>query len=113
MQSEILRRLKPYLACQFSRDIRELLEDWWQDFKERSAELEFADKPLAQKLYRAACEGLGRDCSDALLLQAAILYLVEHDDEEHDLESPLGMEDDAEVWNAVCDELGWADLRVP
>jgi len=112
MHSEISRRLKPYLGHQSSSDVRELLEKWWQDFKERSAELEFADKPLAQKLYRAACEGLGRGCSDARLLQAAILYLVEHDDEEHDLESPLGMEDDAEVWNAVCDELGWADLRV-
>ena len=73
--------------------------------------MEFADKPLARKLHSAARQALQRQPCQPELLQAAILYLSECEDDEQDY-SPLGFEDDAEVWNEVCDELGWADLKV-
>lgn len=103
-------RLQPYLGRP-AIDLSLRLEEWWTDFRAGSVELEFVDKPLARKLYQAARQAVQRPTEQRDLLQAAILYLCECDDEEHD-HLPRGMEDDAEVWNSVCEALGWADLRV-
>jgi hypothetical protein len=111
VKQEILDRLQPYRQAT-AVPARELLESWWQAFQVRSEELEFADKPLARKLYGAASTALQRPTENVELLHAAVQYVANTEDEEHDLLSPLGMEDDAEVWNAVCSELGWEDLKV-
>ena len=110
MSPQQLQRIQPYLDKPLE-DLAQLLDNWWTEFQARSAELEFADRPLARKLHAAAEQALQRQPSRPELLQAAILYLCECEDEEHD-HSPLGMEDDAEVWNEVCAELGWPDLQV-
>lgn len=44
------------------------------------------------------------------LVQAAVRYFIEDDDGEHDLESVVGLVDDAEVCNAVARALGRGDL---
>ncbi len=44
------------------------------------------------------------------LAQAAVRYFVEDEDGEHDLDSVVGMVDDAEVCNAIARALGRGDL---
>ncbi|MBT9585036.1 hypothetical protein IV102_16960 [bacterium] len=44
------------------------------------------------------------------LIQAAVQYYVENDDDDHDLESPTGLDDDAEVFVAVAAALDRQDL---
>ncbi len=46
------------------------------------------------------------------LLRAAIDYFLLTDDADHDVTSPIGMEDDAAVINVVCEELGRSDLAI-
>ncbi len=55
-----------------------------------------------------------RDCEDSQLghAQAAVLYFMESDDAEPDLDSPSGFDDDAQVYNAVCQHLGMPDYSV-
>lgn len=52
-----------------------------------------------------------RDCEDETLghVQAAVLYFMESDDAEPDLSSTSGFDDDAEVFNAVCEHLGHSE----
>jgi hypothetical protein len=45
-------------------------------------------------------------------IQLACRYFVEEEDEDGDLESMLGFDDDAEVLNLVADQLGHPELRV-
>ncbi len=47
------------------------------------------------------------------LVQAAVRYLVVEDDADGDLDSILGLDDDAEVLNAVLVQLGRAAWTVP
>ncbi len=109
MSPELEQRLRNY----FSRpgDLTQALENWWEDFQHRSAELEFADKPMARKLYQAASLGLQRTAPNPELLAAAVHYLCDWDDEESD-DTVLGLEDDAEIWNLTCQEFDWKDLMV-
>ena len=67
----------------------------------------------AQRLADALLK-LVKDCEIHFLLhaQAAVSYFVDHDDAEHDLESPHGFVDDIEVFNAVCDHVGKSDLKI-
>lgn len=109
MSAQLEQRLKPYFTS--SGDLRQALNNWWEQFQQRSAELEFADKTLARKLYQAASQALQRSPADPQLLAAAVYYLCDWDDEEAD-DSLLGLEDDAEIWNAVCLQFGWEDLQV-
>lgn len=47
------------------------------------------------------------------LAQAALRYLVLENDEQPDFDSPQGLDDDTEVFNAVAERLGRADLQLP
>lgn len=68
-------------------------------------------------LARDLCEGLKRMLNQApgpmlAHAQAAAYYFVESDDADPDLESMLGLDDDALVYNAVCLHLGRPDWQV-
>lgn len=52
-------------------------------------------------------EGVGKR-----LIQAACHYFVENDDEDRDLESVYGFDDDAEVVNAILELLNRQDLTI-
>ena len=56
-----------------------------------------------------------RDCSAEELpyVQAATLYFASSEDAQPDVESEDGFDDDAEVFNAVCQMLERSDLIVP
>ncbi|MFP5021905.1 GmrSD restriction endonuclease domain-containing protein [Pseudonocardia phyllosphaerae] len=64
-------------------------------------EQEFVDLPLAEDLHRRLGEALNRwsdyDAEQRRVLGAAVGYLVRTDDDEDDLRSPVGFDDDAEV----------------
>lgn len=45
-------------------------------------------------------------------VQAAVYYFVESDDVTPDSESIAGFDDDFEVYNAVCEHLGFPELKV-
>ena len=45
-------------------------------------------------------------------IQLACRYFVEEEDEDGDLTSVIGFDDDAEVVNLVADQLGYHDLKV-
>ena len=54
----------------------------------------------------------GFDAGDRSLVRAAIVYFLKTDDVAIDLSGPHGLDDDAEVFNDVCDRVGQADLKV-
>lgn len=58
---------------------------------------------LLEKLDDADPEGRA-------LIQAAVLYFIKQDDAEHDIESPVGFDDDLEVVDAVARELGFVEI---
>ena len=45
-------------------------------------------------------------------VQAAAIYLIEDEDDQGDLTSCIGFDDDAEVFNAVCKFLDHPELAV-
>ncbi|MBP2366707.1 GmrSD restriction endonuclease domain-containing protein [Pseudonocardia parietis] len=66
-----------------------------------ATENEFVDLPLAEQLHTRLGEALDRwpeyDAEQRGVLTQAVSYLVRTDDEENDLRSPVGFDDDAEV----------------
>ncbi|OIP42621.1 MAG: hypothetical protein AUK47_03910 [Deltaproteobacteria bacterium CG2_30_63_29] len=88
------------------------LERWRRQLAEVKRTREFFDAQLAERLLRAAgclLEELGRANLSAHqrdAISAAILYLVDDDDGEPDFESLIGLDDDAEVMQAVARFVG-------
>lgn len=77
---------------------------------------EFLDLPLARAIAVALEQALDHvDPSDERALHAlhvAVRYFEEDDDDEPDLESVLGFEDDAQVANVVLRFIGREDLLI-
>ncbi|HRB04084.1 MAG TPA: hypothetical protein PLP26_12005 [Ilumatobacteraceae bacterium] len=77
---------------------------------------DFVDVGLARTigavLHTLVSESEQYTARERALLAGAVKYFVEHNDENNDLGSPTGLEDDALVLNAVCVYLGRNDLRV-
>jgi hypothetical protein len=85
--------------------------------READADEEMLDGKLGVALAEASEALLNRfpdeDSEDAkLLIQAAVRYFVLNEDAEGDLDSLVGFDDDAMVFNAVVEELGHEDLVV-
>lgn len=110
------RRLQPYLQGTPLElpELKERLQLGLQEFLHASHESEFADRALGKKLYAAFEQLLERSLEPEgwPATRAAALYLIERHDEEDDLDSPLGFEDDAEVFNDLCEALGYPELKV-
>jgi hypothetical protein len=85
--------------------------------EEQSFSYEFLDLELARTL----ADGLtalidhasGYDEEERSLVRAAVEYFVLSTDAENDVTSPIGLEDDVRVFNAVCRALGQATLEIP
>lgn len=74
-----------------------------------------ADPKVLQGLI-AGCRALldtEWDEESRRLVQGAVTYFLLEDDEEPDLDSVAGLDDDAEVFNAVARALGREDLVIP
>ena len=75
------------------------------------------DPTLANALVDASMKLLTTIKDDTLedrrrLIQAAVRYFVIEDDADSDLDSSLGLDDDAEVLNAVMKHLGFEEWMV-
>jgi len=85
--------------------------------REAEAAEEVMDGRLGKELAEASEQLLYRfpdeDSEDGqLLIQAAIRYFVLNEDAEGDMDSLVGFDDDAQVFNVVVEELGHGDLSV-
>lgn len=75
------------------------------------------DVNLAEAIMQAcrtllAEDWAGHSPDQRRLIQLVCDYYVDSDDEDGDLESVFGFDDDAEVLNLVLDSLGRSELRV-
>ena len=93
------------------------VKDYQKSIHQRSSDDEGVDPALAENLIRASMRLLGT-LNDATpeatrqVIQAAVRYFVIEDDADSDLDSILGLDDDAEVVNAVLRHLGHDDWVV-
>jgi hypothetical protein len=93
------------------------VKDYQQAIHQRSSDDEGVDPALAENLVRASMRLLGT-LNDATpestrrIVQAAVRYFIIEDDADSDLDSILGLDDDAEVINAVLRHLGHDDWLV-
>lgn len=93
------------------------VKDYQQAIHQRSSDDEGVDPALAENLVRASMRLLGT-LNDATpestrrVVQAAVRYFIIEDDADSDLDSILGLDDDAEVINAVLRHLGHDDWVV-
>ena len=88
-----------------------------QTIAKRAREDEDIDPKLGQALCEASIRLLGTLKDDTpeptrRMVQAAVRYFVIEDDADSDLGSILGLDDDAEVLNAVLERLGYKDWLV-
>jgi hypothetical protein len=85
--------------------------------EEESFEHEFLELDLARAIvasYRALlADAASLDADQRATLRAGIEYFVVTDDDENDVTSPIGVEDDARVAKKVFEQLGRPDLAIP
>ncbi len=118
---EAARPLWTTLLGEELRPVHQLFKevrDYQQTIKQRSQWKDSdVDPTLANSLAEACLRLLGtlNDSSPEStrqLVQAAVRYFVIEDDADGDLDSILGLDDDAEVVNAVLSKLGHAGWLV-
>jgi hypothetical protein len=78
---------------------------------------DFADEELAAMLAARTVELLERVAGeysehDHQLAQAAARYLISDDDVNDDLGSPIGFDDDKEIFNSIVEAMGHDDLAI-
>lgn len=84
-------------------------------------EQSFSHEFLDLELGRAVTHGLTElidgasayDAEERSLVRGAVEYYLLSSDAENDVTSPIGMEDDVRVFNAVCGALGRSTLEIP
>jgi len=82
---------------------------------ELSKESEFLDLKLARQVAfrcEALLDGLTPESTPEIqrLVQASVRYFIKHDDEENDIGSPIGFDDDAGVVKLVARAIGREDV---
>ena len=116
-----LRRIVDHLAGQPALDVATLrreLSAWFGAVNAAAIRQSFFDFQLAERLHDAAgalLDDVARgafDDAQRALVQAGVRYLAAADDVDHDLESMLGLEDDAEVLAHVARAVGRPELVV-
>lgn len=98
-------------------DLNDSLTDYQEDLRDVLARSEFLDEELAETLYARCLEMLERVANDYTpeahkWAQAAAMYFMEQEDEEIDLESTVGFDDDRDVFNFVAKKLDFDDLLI-
>ncbi len=111
--------LKEYVEPATSAFLREaagLVDEHIESVRNAADEHDFIDVGLGERIaevLHALIEGAETyTAKERALLRGAIRYFTQHDDEIADLQSPTGMDDDAEVLNAVSAFLGRNDLVI-
>jgi len=104
--------VKPQKMEQLKTDIKRYLER----ITRAQNKNEFLNEPLARKIGKTAIYLLDSyqqyPKNKQALIIGAVKYFLLDADEENDLESPLGFDDDAEVFNYVLKNIGRDDLII-
>jgi len=89
--------------------LREIMRTHLEHVRAAARDNEFVDAAEAIRLHMLLTEALESwddlDATQRTLLTDAVAYLVRTDDEEDDLHSPIGFEDDAAVVEAALAEV--------
>jgi hypothetical protein len=89
--------------------LRELMRAHLEQVHAASRDNEFVDAAEAVRLHTLLTEALESwerlDAEQRRVLADAVHYLVRTDDEEDDLRSPIGFEDDAEIIEAALEKI--------
>jgi uncharacterized membrane protein YkvA (DUF1232 family) len=92
------------------------IEVYWNEITTAAMAKPLLDRDLAAKIRTSLVAAINAwdsiELDDRPWLAAAVVYFVESDDDEHDLDSPVGFDDDAEVVNAVMAMIGRKDLMI-
>ena len=98
-------------------ELNDLLREHQENLREHIARSEFLDEELAETLYARCLEMLERVANDYDVeshkwAQAAAMHFIGLEDDEIDLESPIGFDDDRDVFNFMADKLEFEDLII-
>ena len=89
--------------------LREIMRTHLEHVRAAARDNEFVDAAEAVRLHMLLAEALVSwerlDGGQREVLADAVHYLVRTDDEEDDLRSPIGFEDDAEVVEAALEQI--------
>ena len=89
--------------------LREVMSAHLEHVRDAARENEFVDAAEAIRLHMLLADALESwddlDAEQRSVLTEAVTYLVRTDDDEDDLRSPIGFEDDAEVVEAALRKL--------
>lgn len=89
------------------------IKRYLEEVTSASGENELLDSTLAKGIAHGLQSLIERAPETELAhVQAAVYYFVESEDASPDSESIAGFDDDFEVYNAVCDHLGFPELKV-
>lgn len=92
------------------------VEGYWAEIQVASATKLLLDHELAGKIRGSLIKALhGWDdfaTEYHAWIAAAAIYFIQSDDDEHDIDSPVGFDDDVEVVNAVMKFVGRQDLVI-
>jgi uncharacterized membrane protein YkvA (DUF1232 family) len=99
------------------RELASSIDVYLEVVRQRAQRQEFVDLALATRIARSAKLMIGALSPDTPadvrgLVQAAIRYFVLEEDAEADISSPIGFDDDRDVFNAVARFMSRDDLCV-
>ena len=119
LDKEVEARLGELKRQVVQRDIKELLREAEEHLKvarEAHRKNGLTNYPMARRIYEIfrelEPESGGWDEDSVEWFKAVVMYFIVSEDNENDLESPIGFDDDAEALNAFLDQVGRGQLRI-
>ena len=89
---------------------------YWDKIEAASVVKPLLDCDVADKIRNSLAIALQEfdafSLDDKAWIAAAVFYFIQSDDDEHDFDSPVGFDDDAEVVSAVMAMIGRQDLVI-
>lgn len=115
---ELLSDTRPVVEALLQEDAMSLVDlrasiDTFEEELPSADQHPLVDDTTALRLSKACrflLDAVAGDPERLRLAQVAVRYLVMDEDADSDTDSPFGFDDDVEVFNAVCEQLGLSDL---
>lgn len=118
LSTGLRRHLDQVGACprRSADDLERQVNQYLRHVREAASRDAFVDVSLAERIGSGLIFLLHRahrfDEEQRALLQAAVLYFIEDDDQQPDVEGPGGFDDDAEVLDYVLGHLGFHEQHL-